>query len=102
MAERMIELMTGEGDIYAGDQLLRRTAYRLEVSSALAATPGGGAPSTIQGSLDITGMGEAVVLAGAQQLTLRLDDGRRLKFKLLSSTGRIQVQDGFHRSNSAD
>ena len=98
MAERMIQVLTGEGDVYAGDQLLRRTTYRLEVSSALAAA-GGSAPTAIEGTIDITGIGEAVVLAGAQQLTLRLDDGRRLEFRLMSSAGWIQVQGGFQPSH---
>ena len=99
MAERMIEIVTGVGDVYAGDQLLRQVTYRLEISSSLAASPGGGAPTSIEGSIDITGMGEAVVLAGAQQLTLRIEDGRRLAFRLTSSAGRIQVQGGFQSSN---
>ena len=102
MAERMIQLLTGVGDVYAGAQFLRRTTYRLEVSSALASPPGAGAPTTIEGSIDITGMGEAVVLAGAQQLTLRLEDGRRLAFKLMSSAGWIQVQGGFQSQPIAD
>lgn len=98
MAGRMLEVLTGVGDVYAGDQLLRRTTYHLEVSSALASTPGGGAPTAIEGSIDITGMGEAVVLAGAQQLTLRIEDGRRLAFRLLSSAGRIRVEGGLQPS----
>ena len=102
MAERMIQVLTGTGDVYAGDQFLRRTTYRLEVSSALASMPGGGAPTAIEGSIDITGIGEAVVLAGAQQLTLRLEDGRRLAFKLTSSAGSIQVQGGFQSHPTAD
>jgi hypothetical protein len=43
-----------------------------------------------------------VVLAGARDLTLRLEDGRRLAFTLTSSSGRIQVQGGFLTSDSAD
>lgn len=102
MTERMTEILTGVGDVYAGEQLLRRTTYRLHVSSALASTPGGGAPTVIEGTIDITGIGEAVVLAGAQALTLRLEDGRRLAFKLLSSGGSIQVQGGFETNPIAD
>jgi hypothetical protein len=102
MTERMTEILTGVGDVYAGDQLLRHTTYRLEISSALAATPGGGAPTVVEGTIDITGMGEAVVLAGAQQLTLRLEDGRTLQFRLLSSAGRIQVLGGLQPSHRAN
>jgi hypothetical protein len=87
MARQTMEL-TGLGDIYSGDQWLRRTQYRLEVTSG----PG---HATIEGSIDISGMGEAVVLAGAEVLTLQLEDGRRLSFTLTSSAGRIKVHGGF-------
>ena len=53
----------------------------------------GGAPGapTIIGSIDITGMGEAVVFAGPERLMLKLEDGRRLMFTLSSTTGRIRA-----------
>ena len=50
-----------------------------------------GGPLHLEGTIDITGMGEAVVLAGPRELTLELEDGRRLPFTLTSTTGRIQV-----------
>jgi len=90
MSRKTMEL-TGVGDIYSGDQWLRRTTYRLE----LAQDPEPGAPETVVGgSLDISGMGEAVVLAGAEVLILHLEDGRRLSFTLSSTAGRIHVQGG--------
>ena len=40
-------------------------------------------------------MGEAVVLAGADTLTLKLQDGRRMVFQLTSSSGGIVGRGGF-------
>ena len=89
MASGEVEHLTGIGEIYAGDQLLRSARYELTVSSGTAVgTPG--AP-TIIGSIDITGMGEAVVLAGPERLMLKLEDGRRLMFTLSSTSGRIRA-----------
>ena len=89
MASGEVEHLTGIGEIYAGDQLLRSARYELTVSSGTAVgTPG--AP-TIIGSIDITGMGEAVVLAGPDRLMLKLEDGRRLMFTLSSTSGRIRA-----------
>jgi hypothetical protein len=84
--------LSGIGEVYAGTELLRRTRYHLEVSTRTGAE---GAEPRIEGTVDIAGMGEAVVLAGAQELTLRLEDGRRLAFTLTSTTGRIRVHGGF-------
>lgn len=89
MARQTIEVLSGAGEIYAGDRLLRRTTYRLEVSSDTS-TPPNSPASVIGGSVDITGMAEALVLAGAEQLALRLEDGRTLPFKLGSTAGRIE------------
>ena len=57
MASGEVEHLTGTGEIYAGDPLLRRVRYDLTVSSGAA----GGSPAdpTIVGSIDIEGMGEA-------------------------------------------
>ena len=90
---RQTQVLTGAGEIYAGDRLLRSTTYHLEVPSELA--PAASSPSgMIEGSIDINGMPEAVVLAGADDLTLRLEDGRTLPFTLESTQGRIRVQGG--------
>lgn len=87
MARKLIDVLSGFGDIYAGDQLLRKTTYRIEIFSE----PDSDGPLHLQGTIDITGIGEAVVLAGPRALTLELEDGRRLPFTLTSTTGRIQV-----------
>jgi hypothetical protein len=83
-----VEHLTGIGEIYAGDHLLRRARYELTVSSWNAGGSLDDPP--IVGSIDITGMGEAVVLAGPERLTLKLEDGRRVVFNLSSTAGRIR------------
>jgi len=90
---RQTEVLDGRGEIYAGDRLLRSTTYHLEVSSepppAVSSASG-----AVEGTIDINGMPEAVVLAGAENLTLRLEDGRTVPFTLESTQGRIRVQGG--------
>jgi hypothetical protein len=94
MARQVIESLVGVGEVYAGDVLLRSIPYQLSVwrdddPSADATTP------TIDGHIDITGIGEAVVLAGPQDLRLRLEDGRQLQFALTDTSGRITGKTGF-------
>jgi hypothetical protein len=88
---RQTEVLNGTGEIYAGDRLLRSTTYHLEVSSQLASSVSSGS-RVVEGTIDINGMPEAVVLAGAENLTLRLEDGRTVPFTLESTQGRIRVQ----------
>lgn len=83
--------LTGVGEIYAGTEMLRRTRYHLEISTDPLAESG---EPRIEGTVDIAGMGEAIVLAGAQGLTLRLEDGRQLSFTLASTVGRIRAHGG--------
>jgi len=45
--------------------------------------------ASIDGHIDITGLAEAIVLAGPGSLTLTLEDGRRLAFQLTGSGGGI-------------
>ena len=98
MARKLVEVLSGLGDIYAGGELLRRTHYLLEIFSEAEPHP---EPAVfIEGSVDITGMGEAVVLAGPQVLTLQIADGRRLTFTLSSTTGRIHVVGGFEPASA--
>jgi hypothetical protein len=44
---------------------------------------------SIDGHIDIAGIGETVALAGPDRLTLTLEDGRRLSIRLTSSGGAI-------------
>ena len=81
-------VLTGEGEIYAGDRLVRRTRYRLSIFAD-------DAPGTpIEGTIDLATEGEAMVLARADELTLLMDDGRHLTFSLASPDGRICVHGG--------
>jgi len=93
MSRRPLESLTGVGEVYAGDVLLRRSRYDITVwtndSDDVQARP---ESTHIDGHIDITGIGEAVVLAGPNQLTLRLQDGRRLRFKLTGTGGSIEGQ----------
>jgi hypothetical protein len=98
MARRLLQALTGVGDIYSGDRMLRHTPYRLSVW-ARHDLPGEDddrhAIGEIDGHIEIAGMGEAVVLAGAESLVLKLEDGRRMPFAILDTGGRIVGRNGF-------
>ena len=92
MTRRLLETWTGVGAIHAGDVLLRTTAYQLSLWSAessLVPGEGGEADVMMEGHIDITGIAEALVLAGPGALTLTMEDGRRVAFNLTSSGGGI-------------
>jgi len=88
MARQVVESLSGVGEIYAGEALLRSTPYQLSVFRDDDPGAEGGALK-IDGHIDITGIAEAVVLAGPQALTLRLEDGRQLQFALTDTGGKI-------------
>ena len=83
--------MSGVGAIHAGDVLLRTTTYELSLWSDDQHRAPGNEPAvaSIDGHIDITGIAEALVLAGPDTLTLTLEDGRRLAFQLTGSGGGI-------------
>lgn len=85
----MIKELCGEGEIYAGDRLVRRTRYRLSISEGDASSGSG-----IEGTIELATEGEAIVLARVEQLTLLLDDGRHLAFSLAGPSGRIRALSG--------
>lgn len=92
MTRRLLESLTGVGPIHAGDQLLRTTKYSVAVWSddkPPKTADDSPAVATVDGHVDITGIAEAIVLAGPGSLTLTLEDGRRLAFHLTSSGGSI-------------
>jgi hypothetical protein len=90
MTRRLVESLTGVGDIHTGDLLLRPgTPYTLSVWSEDDAAGGGSPRLVVEGTIAISGMGEAVALTGADNLVLTLQDGRRLPFALASPGGRI-------------
>lgn len=86
MPRRVIESLVGDGDVYAGDVLLRRTHYDLALWIDDA---DGDRAVHVDGHIDIAGIGEALVLAGPDQLLLQLQDGRRLPFRLTGTGGSI-------------
>lgn len=92
MTRRLLESLSGVGEVYAGDVLLRTTPYELSLwADDQSPAPGDdpAAPTSVDGHIDITGIAEAVVLAGPDTLTLRLQDGRRMAIKLTTSRGAI-------------
>ena len=100
MPRHLLEQLSGVGTIYAGRHLLRTGAYRLsvwsEADTAPEPVPTG---ATIDGFIDITGIAEAVVLAGPEALTLVLEDGRTLPFALVGTSGRIVGRGGLRGSS---
>ena len=93
MAMRVVESLSGVGEIYSGDVLLRSTPYHISVLLD-DDSPVDALPTKIEGHIDITGIAEAVVLAGPQALTLRIEDGRRLEFALTNTGGTIVGKSG--------
>jgi hypothetical protein len=93
MTGRLVESLRGMGAIHASERLLRTVRYELSVWSDDQPTGGKAtrAVARIDGHIDITGIAEAVVLAGADTLILTIEDGRRLAFQLTSSAGGIKA-----------
>lgn len=97
MAPRVVESLSGVGQVYAGDVLLRSTPYRLSVLRD-DDSPADATALAIEGHIDITGIAEAIVLAGPLALTLRLEDGRRLEFALTNTGGTIMGKMGLRQA----
>lgn len=91
MSKKLLESLTGVGVIHVGEVPLRTTSYTLSVWSD-DSTASAGKHSEVDGHIDISGLGEAVVLSGPDNLTLTLDDGRRIAFHLTSTAGAIAGQ----------
>ena len=71
IAKRLVKSVTGTGAIHAGDVLLRTTTYELSVwadDRQPASDKDLEAGASIEGSIDITGIAEAVVWAEAATL----------------------------------
>ena len=91
MGRKLVDSATGIGSVHAGDLTLRATRYKLSFwanddPQEPAASP---AATTVDGHIDISGIGEAAVLSGPEALTLTLADGRKIAFRLKSSGGDI-------------
>ena len=92
MSRRLLESLSGTGAIHAGGLLLRMTPYKLSIWSddhSHAAGDDHRAIPTIDGHIDITGIAEAIVLAGPGTLVLTVEDGRRVAIQITSSGGGI-------------
>ena len=94
MAGRLVEALRGIGAIHSAGQLLRMARYDLSVWSDDERDDGGAGErvARIDGHIDISGIGEAVVLAGADTLILTVEDGRRMAFQLTSSAGGVSAE----------
>jgi hypothetical protein len=94
MAKRLLDTVTGIGSVRAENLTLRATRYRLSfwVNDDLPHGSETGAAPTVDGHIDISGIGEAAVLAGVDSLTLTLADGREVAFRIKSTAGDIVGQ----------
>jgi hypothetical protein len=89
MSKQLLEELKGTGKVYSGDLLLRVTNYRLYVWREEETAAEARDNVAIDGQIDISDIGEAIVLAGPDSLTLQLEDGRSLPFALTSTRGRL-------------
>jgi len=91
MTRRLLESLNGVGAIHADGELLRTTAYELSFWSRDQPNAPDDPPAvaSIEGHIDITGIAEALVLAGPGTLTLTVEDGRRMAIQLTSTGGGI-------------
>ena len=92
MARRLVDSVSGIGSVHAGDLMLRSIGYSLSfwVNDDPPAQADVTRPMmTVEGHIDVAGIGEAAVLAGPDELTLTLEDGRRITFRLKSTFGDI-------------
>jgi len=92
MARRLLETLRGVGTVHAGNLPLRTTQYELSLwADDTPPAPGEDARqvASIDGHIDITGIAEAIVLAGPDTLTLTIADGRRMAFQLTGTGGGI-------------
>ena len=87
MGRRLVDSVTGIGSIQAGDLTLRATRYRLSFWINDDVRPPD--TPTVDGHIDISGIGEAAVLSGPDTLTLTLADGREIAFRMKSTAGDI-------------
>lgn len=90
MAKRLVDSVNGIGTVQAGDVILRATRYKLSfwIEDDLPGKPAGSGP-TMDGHIDISGIGEAAALSGVDRLSLTLADGRTVAFRLKNVAGDI-------------
>ena len=90
MAKRLVDSVSGIRSVQAGDLILRATRYKLSfwIEDDLPGKSASSGPS-MDGHIDISGIGEAAALSGVDQLSLTLADGRTVAFRLKNVTGDI-------------
>jgi len=93
MSTRVVTVSEGVAKLYGGPVLLREVLYRLTrtVDDSGMVRPSE-ANGSLEGTMDVGDMAEAVVIAGVDDLALEFDDGRRLAVALSSTSGRFVVQ----------
>jgi len=89
MSRRLVDSVTGIGSVQAGGHTLRATRYKLSFWVNDDLPQNAAAATTVDGHIDITGIGEAAVLSGPDTLTLTLADGREIAFNIKSTAGDI-------------
>ena len=87
---RLIEECTGTGDLLLRSQVLRQVRYQIKVFQGM--FEGNGLPipgqRTIEGSIDFGDPQASGELVGAE-LTLKLEDGRKIGIKIADADGAI-------------
>lgn len=89
----LVESPTGKGGLHRQDEFIREVAYRLTVSQEVTETDPGREP--IKGQMEIGGKVIApnnpigVADLTGEELTLHLEDGRRLDLFISDPTGRV-------------
>lgn len=93
MGRRVITVSEGVGRLFGGDVLLRDVSYRLSRSVDEGDAVGPPEVSgSIEGTMDVGDVAEAVVLSGVEDLVLELDDLRRIAIALTSSSGGFELR----------
>ena len=89
MARRTIETLVGVGELRGGDVVLRQVPYHLTRWVDDSVRSPGVSDEALDGTIDVTGIAEVTVLAGVDDLTLWLEDGRGVAITLTSSGGHV-------------
>jgi len=89
---RLVEESSGDGELLLKSLVLRQVRYRIKVFQGMF---GNGLPNpaqrTVEGSIDFGGDGAASDLIGTN-LTLQLQDGRKIGITISDETGAIHTR----------
>jgi DNA-binding response OmpR family regulator len=93
--EELVEQITGIGRLMRGDTVLREVTYRIRVYQTFRQASRDAQPTSglqhVQGDISFSDAARRVDIEG-QDLTLRLDDGRRLNLQV-GPGGRIYTRE---------